>query len=87
MHVSWLLRNSVVYMILLVTDVYAHFCWQIVRPSRLHSIHSAPKQRAIRTLPYLYDRHTQRRKRWCLHLGVRRDLMKQHVNPPYLWPG
>ena len=62
MHVSWLLHNSVVDMIPLVTDVYAHFCRQIVRLSRLRSIHSAPKPRVIRTLPYLHGHHTQRRK-------------------------
>jgi hypothetical protein len=62
MHVSWLLRNSVLDMIPLVTDVYAHFCRQIVRLSRLCSIHSAPKPKAIRILPYLHDHHTQRRK-------------------------
>ena len=62
MHVSWRPRNSVVDMIPLVTDVYAHFCRQIVRLSRLCSVHSAPKPITIETLPYLHDHHTQRRR-------------------------
>jgi hypothetical protein len=62
MRVSWLLRNSVVDMIPLVTNVYAHCFRRIVRRSRLCSIHSATEPSIIRTLPYLHDHHTQRRK-------------------------